>query len=242
MIPEKLQILTLSPFIIEETQEYFGATNYMVKKSRNLREMKGVMAVPEKMSKGRKLTEALQAEVIAFYELDEVSRLCPGRKDAVTIRLPNGDKARKQKRLVLANLKEVYFSFKELHPLSKVGFSTFASLCPQWCVLAGSPGTHSVCVCMHHQNPKLMLQSLTKGLGIAECIKAAVCDVTSEKCMMNGCSSCPGKEGVVELLSSLEELDLSEEITYRQWMTTDRCTLLKVTETVETFMSHLQRR
>ena len=60
--------------------------------------------------------------------------------------------------------------------------------------------------------------------------------------MMNGCSSCPGKEGVVELLSSLEELDLSEEITYRQWMTTDRCTLLKVTETVETFMSHLQRR
>ena len=31
--------------------------------------------------------------------------------------------------------------------------------------------------------------------------------------MMNGCSSCPGKEGIVELLSSLEELDLSEEIT-----------------------------
>ena len=82
---EAIQILTLSPFTIEETQKYFGATNYMVKKSRNLREMKGVMAVPEKMSKGRKLTEALKAEVIAFYESDEVSRLCPGRKDAVTV-------------------------------------------------------------------------------------------------------------------------------------------------------------
>ena len=239
---EKLQILTLSPFTIEETQKYFGATNYMVKKSRNLREMKGVMAVPEKMSKGRKLTEALKAEVMAFYESDEVSRMCPGIKDVVTVRLPNGDKARKPKRLVLANLKEVYSSFKELHPLSKVGFSTFASLRPQWCVLAGSPGTHSVCVCMHHQNPKLMLQSLIKGLDITECIKAAVCDVTSEKCMMNGCSSCPGKKGVMELLSSLEELDFTEEITYRQWMTTNRCTLLTVTETVETFIESLAKK
>ena len=40
--------------------------------------------------------------------------------------------------------------------------------------------------------------------------------------MMQECKSCPGKEGVVNLLSSLEKLDLSEDITYRQWMTTDR--------------------
>ena len=60
----------------------------------------------KKMSKGRKLTEELKAEVAAFYESDEVSRLCPGRKDSVSVRLPSGEKGKKQKRLALANLKE----------------------------------------------------------------------------------------------------------------------------------------
>ena len=236
---EKLQILTLSPFTIEQTQDFFSTTNYMVKKSRKLREMNGVMSVPQKMTKGRKLIEELKADVAAFYESDEVSRLCPGRKDSVSVRLPSGEKGRKQKRLVLANLKKLYSAFKETHPNSKVGFSTFASLRPPYCVLAGSPGTHSVCVCVHYQNPKLMLQFLTKELDLTECMKAAVCDMASEKCMMQECKSCPGKEGVVNLLSSLEELDLSEDITYRQWMTTDRCTLLTVTESVESFIESL---
>ena len=40
-------------------------------------------------------------------------------------------------------------------------------------------------------------------------------------------------------LWNLEELDLSEEITYQQWMTTDRCTLLTVPETIETFIESL---
>ena len=109
--------------------------------------MNGVMSVPQKMSKVRKLTEELKADVAAFYESDEVSRMCPGTKDTVRVRLPSGKKGKMQKRLVLANLKELYSSFKETHPNSKVGFSTFASLRPPYCVLAGSPGTHSVCVC-----------------------------------------------------------------------------------------------
>ena len=141
---EKLQILTLSPFTIEQTQHFFSTTNYMVKKSRKLREMNGVMSVFQKMSKGRKLTEELKADVAAFYESDEVSRLCPGRKDSMSVRLPSGEKGRKQKRLVLANLKELYSAFKETHPNYKVGFSAFASLRPPYCVLAGSP---CLCVC-----------------------------------------------------------------------------------------------
>ena len=39
------------------------------------------MAVPEEMSKDQKHSEVLKAQVIAFYESNEVSRLCPGRKD-----------------------------------------------------------------------------------------------------------------------------------------------------------------
>ena len=114
-----------------------------------------------------------------------MSRLCPGRKDSVSVRGINGEKERNPKRLLLANLKEVYSAFKASHPNDNIGFSTFASLRPVWCILAGSPGTHSVCACVHHQNPKLMLQTLTKELDLTDCIKACVCDQTSEMCMMN---------------------------------------------------------
>ena len=39
----------------------------------------------------------------------------------------------------------------------KIGFSKFAELRPKECVIAGSSGTHSVCVCTTHQNVKLMM-------------------------------------------------------------------------------------
>ena len=66
----------------------------------------------------------------------------------VSVRLTNGDKVKMQKQLVIANVKEIYSTFKELHTVSKVGFSAFATLRPQWCLLAGSSGTHFVCVCV----------------------------------------------------------------------------------------------
>ena len=60
----------------------------MVKKSRKLREVNGVMPVPQKMSKGRKLTEELKAEVAVFYESDEVSRLCQGGRIQLVLDCP----------------------------------------------------------------------------------------------------------------------------------------------------------
>ena len=102
--------------MIEKTQYFFSTTNYMAKKSR---EMNGVMSVPQKISKGRKLSGVLKAEVAAFYESDEVSQLCPGRNDSVSIRLPNG---RKQKRLVLANSKSCTALSRSLTQIKKCGF------------------------------------------------------------------------------------------------------------------------
>ena len=73
---EKLQILTLSTFTIEETPS-IKASNYMVKKSRKLKRMKGIMSIPDNISKGRKISDALKSEVAAFYESDEMSRPMP---------------------------------------------------------------------------------------------------------------------------------------------------------------------
>lgn len=81
----------------------------------------------------------------------------PGMKDFVSVRNDEGVREHVQKRLILSNLKELYELFKLENPDCKVGFSMFASLRPKNCVLAGSGGTHTVCVCSIHQNVKLMI-------------------------------------------------------------------------------------
>ena len=84
---------------------------------------------------------------------DELSRQMPGKKDYVSI--AKGD--HKQKHLVLCNLREIYAAFKEKYSNVKLGFSKFCIFQPKWCVLAGSSGIHSVCVCSIHQNTILLV-------------------------------------------------------------------------------------
>lgn len=81
----------------------------------------------------------------------------PGKKDYVSIKNIDGTQTQVQKRLVLSNLKELFQHFRNENPDEKIGFSKFASLRPRNCVLAGASGTHTICVCVIHQNIKLMM-------------------------------------------------------------------------------------
>ena len=93
-----------------------------------------------------------------YYLRDDVSSAMPGMKDVISVRQSDGKKERLQKRLLLLNLNELYQSFKEEHhPDLKVGFTKFSMLRPKNCILAGSCGTHSVCVCLYYQNVKLLI-------------------------------------------------------------------------------------
>ena len=83
-------------------------------------------------------------------------------KDYMTIKNNDGEKLRVQKRLVYCNLKELFQSFMLKYPDCKDGFSKFAELRPKECVLAGASGTHTVCVCIIHQNVKLMIEGQKK--------------------------------------------------------------------------------
>ena len=68
----------------------------------------------------------------------------------------------KKKKLILSNLKELFNSFRLEHSDKKIGFSTFASMRPKHCILAGASGTHTICVCAIHQNVKLMISGNTQ--------------------------------------------------------------------------------
>ena len=70
----------------------------------------------------------------------------PAKSNCITVR--DEDRSKKlnlvAKRLILANLKEIYAHYKDQNHTA-IGLSTFASLRPKNCVFAGSNGTHSVC-------------------------------------------------------------------------------------------------
>lgn len=107
---------------------------------------KGVLSTPNPKP-GKTLGVNIAESVKDFYNSDEVSRMMPGKKDCVTIRNEHR-KIQVQKRLVLANLHEVYQLFKQTFPEYQSGFSKFCDLRPKNCILAGKSGTHTV-LCLH---------------------------------------------------------------------------------------------
>lgn len=92
-----------------------------------------------------------------FYLRDEISSPLAGIKDFISVKTDSGKRVKLQKRILRFNLKEIYHLFKEDYPDIKIGFTSFSLLRPKHCILAGSSGSHNVCVCSIHQNYKLML-------------------------------------------------------------------------------------
>lgn len=247
----RLSILTLSPYRQKRTAEFFGTTLHMVKRSRHLKQTHGILPEVQPTSKGRRISPDEQTKVKAFFESDEVSRMCPGKKDCLTVRDENGLKIKAQKRLMLGNLRELYNLYKADDNNPKLGFSTFAALRPKQCVLAGSSGTHSVCICTYHQNPTLLISALDlPGLTVDDLLDHAVCCVDNRDCMMQCCDDCPGEEGVLTFLRLLVSEGAGEdddddggddEIRYKQWISTDRCALKDVIESRDECLNSLSR-
>lgn len=248
---KKVKLLTCLPksWSVRKIMREFNAPNYMVRQAKKILNEKGILEDPNPRP-GKSLAAEVVATVRSYYESDEISRVCPGTKDCVTVKNENGDKVAMSKRLVLCNLMEAFRSFKDKHPGVKIGFSKFAELRPKNCVLAGSSGTHSVCVCTTHQNLKLMIENTKIGTltnnelqTYKHCIARTLCNPASIQCHLGECSSCPGTEHIKSLLTETFEEHSIEKVTFRQWISVDRCnleTLEKSTpEFIDLFTQHL---
>jgi hypothetical protein len=250
---KKLSILTVLPKswsrnkIINE----FGCSEYLARQSKNLVKEKGVFSTPNPRL-GKHLNIETVTKVIEFYNSPDVSRVLPGMKDYVSVKGADGTREKKQKSLILCNLKEAHEKFKELHP-KLVGFSKFAELRPKECVLPGASGTHSVCVCDKHQNVKLMMAAIVNifkpimsshlnepGLSTSSqdedpninyichyrhCLAILQCNPPMEKCYFGKCDQCPIKETFIELLTKAFDRRGIDNVEFRQWVSTDRSTL-----------------
>ncbi|KYN01836.1 hypothetical protein ALC62_07308 [Cyphomyrmex costatus] len=248
---ERLCILTIAPSSWSERKiaKEFGTSRRMAKVAKGLVSTQGVFSFPT-FRPGRHLTDETGSIVRSFYEDDENSRIMPGTKDTVSIKV-DGKKTILQKRLVLSNLKELHRLYIAKHPNNHIGFSKFAELRPPNCVLAGASGTHCVYVCTCHQNFKLMVDAanLSKLTADSEqplktykdCIENIVCSEPGAGCFLDECKLCPGVEPLTTRLMELFDKADIEEVEFKLWQTVDRSTLRTQKMATDEFLDEFSR-
>lgn len=245
----RMQILTTLPksWTLKTIETEFGVSNFTARKAKKLLHEKGVMSSPDPKP-GRTLDPATVALVKDFYQNDEVSRQMPGKKDFVSVK-KYGKRVHVQKYLILSTLREAYVLFKERYPDQKIGFTKFCELRPKHCVLPGSSGTHTVCVCTIHQNAKLMMAQckipeLTNGELPIKTYKDVtsniICKTPTCKCYFANCVNCPGSDDLKARFEEAFELNSIENVSFKQWMQIDnKCVLETVTKPTEEFVDYL---
>jgi len=242
----RVQILSVLPasWSLKQVADSFGVAISTVRRVRELVSEQGILPTPL----GRKrmgLSEELRKRVISFYE--ENSRQLPGIKDHVTVQ--EGDtKVKKQKMLVLMTLKELYANFKSEYP-DQISFSKFAELRPRECVLAGASGTHSVCVCIYHENFSLLIEGArlekqedgkTKFLSTSNVLNLALCANPQPSCYLGSCKKCPGSTPIKEKLEVHFDERMQTEVEYKKWVSTDRAALLTCISSTDEFIEHVE--
>ena len=235
---EKLQVLTLTPrsWKLRRAAQEFEVSKSTIQKARSLQKRKGIIGIEDLKSRQRCSQQTITL-VTNFYCSDENSRQLPGKKDSVSV----AKNERVSKRLLLCNLKELYALFKGTYAEEKLSFSKFASLRPKWCVSAGPKGTHSVCICSYHQNVKLLLSAIGLEDSYQTLIEMIVCNYESKVCMVHRCQDCPGILRVSHFLETYlrgkDDEYIDSEVSFKQWVTTDRSNLTMQTLPVEEFLS-----
>ena len=96
-------------------------------------------------------------EIEVFYLRDDIARMCPRRKDCVSVRTPTR-KEQKQKRLLLLIISKAHENFKQESKV-EVRLSKFAFLRPRQVIPVSLCG-HEVCMCKYNENIGLLLAGL----------------------------------------------------------------------------------
>lgn len=253
--PMKVSILTIAPnsWTIRQIAEEFNTSYRLAKKSKDLKKVDGILSLPT-LKRGKTLPEETITKVVKFYEDDYNSRVIPGNKNTVTVKI-NGEKQKFQKRYLHADVVHLYSDFKKIYPDCPIGMTKFAEIRPKWCLLGGEKGTHSVCVCSIHENLynlihcadliKLTEKSDIQIKDYKDCMKMVLCRKPTNACYVMECSSCPNFEHLSDYLTQLFESRNIRNIIFSSWQATDRCTLknecLSANDFVIEFCSQLEK-
>lgn len=186
-----------------------------------IRNTRGVLKLPDAATSLSELDKKAHAEATHYYY--DSSTTMPGIRDKICVKTKDGRETR-QKRLLQGSLNEMFANFKEQFPENKIGFSTFAKLRPPECILTGSSGTHTVCVCMRHENIELCLRAvkalpMMKESSLSQMIhNYLICKTPTAQCFFLECDKCPDlSEFSHKLLDEITSFPV-EEIKFKNWI------------------------
>lgn len=126
-----------------------------------------------------------------FFEDDSISKMCPGKKDFV-----RKGRNKKQRRILLDTMKNLYAKFTAENKNVQIGFSTFAKSRPFW-VTRPNARDRETCACVTHENfqvTALRGAKVIKEINSRDIMKSLVCSSRKENCIYNLCKNCKDNE------------------------------------------------
>lgn len=108
---------------------------------------------------------------------------------------------------MLMSLKEAYEEFRKNYSDAKIGVSKFANLRPEH-ILTFDKIPHNVCVCLYHENIRLILEALKSHTNFSTefstFVEQIVCSASKIDCMYSECSICANKIFSFKPLTDIE--------------------------------------
>ena len=99
-------------------------------------------------SRVNKFALELKDTVKGFYEQNDISRMCLGKRDIVSVRSDDGEKVKLIKRHQYSSLKETHAASQAKHPHFKIGISSFTMLRPLQVMLRSQAPSNIALVCI----------------------------------------------------------------------------------------------
>ncbi|CAH1970101.1 unnamed protein product [Acanthoscelides obtectus] len=153
------------------------------------------------------LKHDIRQKVEDFFQSDDISRMCPAKRDFVK---KNGIK--KQKRILLFPVKELMSKFVSETGIN-LSYTTLLRAKPFW-VVSPKLRDRQTCLCVKHENYEFKLKKLKSLHQIAQGsveknIEKYSCDITSYDCMNGICDKFNNP--------TLEPTDNTDTVNYFQW-------------------------
>lgn len=240
---ERLQLATSLPrsITIEEIMSLLKVTRGMGKIISKLQNEEGAFSFIEP-KKRQKISSETIKKIKECYLSPLHSRILPGQWDTVySDKDSEGKKERVAKQLMLVTLTELHSEFTQQNTDNPISLSEFAKNCPRQCRWVWNKGQHRTCTCIIHENFKLLLEATCSSKTLRkthQIISELLCENIHENCWLGLCGLCPREEKIEELFTEILDDD---EISFYQWVSTDRTDLLKLCEPFTSFCDRIRR-
>nr|CAH7719659.1 unnamed protein product [Callosobruchus chinensis] len=153
----------------------------------------------------------LKTKIQDFFEFEDVSRVCPDKKEYVS-----RNKVQKQKRYLSNTLKNLYLQFVKKYPAYKIGYSFFCKNMPFW-VKTMKIAERDTCKCIQCTNMELVVKSLDSNKVLLEktpcdVIQDMCCNSNLEECSLRTCQNC------ISSRPQINEFQKDDIVQYHQWV------------------------